>query len=169
MATLSQTLWQQPVADMWRKSTRAGQAWSDTTPAYPSVFQELCEPQRMSLHSEGPHRLSFVSSFLNPSIPKGIRITAWQRVPQNYLLSCTFPACHLIGIESPPTLALWECVVTCSSVASSMPPRILQSSVMSSSQLCFSQPQGGQVNQLGFVQKSFHISEYPCRFSLHFL
>lgn len=106
--TKPKLLWQQPVADMWRKSTRAGQAWSDTTPAYSSVFHELWATEDIFAF----RRSSWVFICLIISVPKhtlGICITTWQQVSQNCLLSCTFPACHLIIWDSPNPCIMRKC------------------------------------------------------------
>lgn len=90
------SLWQQPVANIWIKSTRGGRAWSDTT-TYPSVFQALSAPERTFVPSKRPPEISFASSLLSPSLPKTIRTTTWQQVPQDDHPG-TFPACHRLGI-----------------------------------------------------------------------
>lgn len=134
-----------------------------TTPALSSAFQELLITLRMSLHSEGPHGLPLVSSFQSPGIPKGIPVTAQHWVPWNYLLAasrlrkCTYSESRYLLCtcsESGPT---------CYLVTFSVLPRSLQCSAMSSYNPLLPSLKGHQV---GFVQKSFHTSEYVCHFSL---
>lgn len=151
---------QQPVADMRRKSTRAEQAWR----YYTSIF--LCFSGTFWATEDvfAFRKPSWAFICLIISEPKhtlGIRITVWQRVPQNCHLSCTFPACDLITWGSPNPCIMRKCGYLFLSHLFhatqdfSLLSRPLHNHVFPS------------VNQLAFVQKSFHISEYPCHFSLY--
>lgn len=91
------SLWWQPVANIWIKSTRGGWAWSDTAPTHPLDFQACSAPERTFLPSKGPHEISFPSSLLSTSLTKSICTTTWQQVPQDHHPG-TFPACHCLRI-----------------------------------------------------------------------
>lgn len=83
-----------------------------------------------------------------------------------FFLVCFQPTTWPVSSKASPILALWESAVTCSLVTFSMQPKDFTVFCHVLLTTLFFRLQEGQVNQQGFVQKSFHTSEYPCPFSL---